>query len=52
MSTEQITLTIKVSWWVKWYIRGVAYMCALTGQDPDMDKVAYWVRKGLLVKVR
>lgn len=46
-----MTLTVKVAWWLRWYLLGVAYMCVLTGLRPDEAKLAYWTRKAIKVEV-
>jgi hypothetical protein len=38
-------------WWLRWYLYGVVTMHALTGLRPDMDRVTWWIRRGLTVKV-
>jgi hypothetical protein len=47
MKQGSITLTIHVAWWLRWYIRGVALTCMLTGADPDMDKVGRMIESAL-----
>jgi len=45
-----ITLSIHVAWWLRWYLSGVAMTCAITGLDPDMDKVERVILKALAVR--
>ena len=42
-----INVTIRIAWWVRWYISGVALCAFLTGFQPDMDKVKAKVMKGV-----
>ncbi len=42
-----ITLHFKISWWVRVYINTIAAICWLTNMEPDMDRVAFWVGKGI-----
>lgn len=44
---QTVTISIRVSWWLRWYLAGVALMCRMTGGQPDMDRVAYWVRRAI-----
>ena len=44
-----IKVTIRVAWWVRWYISGVALCAFLTGFQPDMDKVKAKVKKGIKI---
>ena len=44
-------LSVHIAWWVIPYLYGVRIMSALTGLEPDMDKVMYWVERGLSVRV-
>lgn len=43
------TLTVNVAWWVKHYLMAVNLMQAVFGMDPNMERVNYWVGKGLTV---
>ena len=44
-----IKVTIRVAWWVRWYISGVALCAFLTGFQPDMEKVKANVMKGVRI---
>ena len=41
------TTTLRIAWWVRWYISGVALRSLLTGLEPDMEKVKATVMKGV-----
>ena len=47
-----VTITVRVSWWVRWYVASVALMSNLTGADPDVEKVGRWVKRGVRVRAR
>lgn len=47
MATNQLYVTVKVAWWVPWYLRGVAMTSLLTGLEPDEEKVMCWVLRGI-----
>lgn len=46
MACITVTITIKRSWWVTPYIYGVYLLSALTGMEPDYEKVAATVVRG------
>lgn len=45
MNMASIKVTVRVAWWVRWYISGVALCSMLTGLEPDMDKVKAKLKK-------
>ena len=42
-----IKVTIRVAWWVRWYISVVALCSLLTGLEPDMEKVKATAMNGV-----
>ena len=42
-----LKITIRVAWWVRWYISGVALCAFITGSHPDMEKVKATAMKGV-----
>lgn len=46
-----ITLKVKVAWWVPVYVNTIAFICRLTDQLPDEDKMAYWVQRGITIEL-
>ena len=44
-----INVAVRIAWWVRWYIYGVALCAFLTGFQPDMDKVKAKVMKGVIL---
>ncbi|CAB3850367.1 hypothetical protein [Achromobacter animicus] len=49
MAQIAVKLSLRVAWWVRWYLVGVVIAARLTGAMPDMTKVERWVRRGLSV---
>lgn len=47
----EVTLKIRLSWWLRIYLIGVSLTSHVTGTQPDMGKVGVWVRRGLRVTV-
>lgn len=46
------TVSVRVAWWVRWYVASVALTSRLTGMEPDMSKVMRWVERGVRVTAR
>ena len=44
-----INVAVRVAWWVRWYISGVALCAFITGSQPDMEKIKAKVMKGIKV---
>ena len=42
-----MTIKVRIAWWVRWYISGVALCSLLTGLEPDMEKVKATAMKGV-----
>ena len=47
MTMASIKVTIRVAWWVRRYISGVALRAFITGAHPDMEKIKAKVMKGV-----
>jgi hypothetical protein len=50
-SKVELTFTIKMAWWWRFYVYGVLTMSSLTGLEADEDKIRYWIRKAMKVQV-
>lgn len=46
----KITVKVRIAWWVKPYLRTVLFLCWVFNAEPDMEKVGYWVKKGLYLE--
>ena len=44
-----MTIKVRIAWWVRWYISGVALCASITGAQPDMEKIKAKVMKGIKV---
>lgn len=51
MSAVEMHIEIRVAWWLFPYLNTVRGLSCLLGLDPNMDRVDYWVRKGLKIKL-
>lgn len=47
-----VTISVKVSWWVPIYLRGLSIFCQITGVEPDMSRVSRVIERGVKTKVR
>lgn len=52
MSSVELKVSVKLSWWVRYYVCSVLLFAQMTGKRPDLDKVMYWVGKGVSLKVK
>lgn len=52
MAANHITIHAKPRWWLRYYLRTLAFMCWLTGSEPRPDRLAYWLTKGTKVWIR
>lgn len=50
MSATVMRVEIRMAWWLFPYLNLVGALCYLFGVEPNMDRVGYWVRKGLKFK--
>lgn len=44
-----VTVSVRTSWWLRWYIKGVVVMCYLTGCVPNEKRLYWWVKRGTRV---
>lgn len=51
MARMTVTLECRHRWWLKYYLAGVLVIAQVTGREPNPDRFAYWVGRGLLVEV-
>ena len=51
MSATVIHIEIRVAWWLFPYLNTVGALCCLFGVELNIDRVNYWVRKGLAFKL-
>lgn len=50
MAKATLELKVRVAWWVKPYLKLVGMLAWISGRQPDTDKVAASVMKGVSVK--
>ena len=49
MTMARLVVTIRIAWWVRRYISGVALCAFITGAHPDMEKIKAKVMKGVRI---
>lgn len=51
MAQHTVMVSVRVAWWVRWYLSGVAFVAKITGATPDAAKVTRSIGRGLSVRV-
>jgi hypothetical protein len=51
MAQPTVTLSVRIAWWVRPYLAGATLFAWTFGMQPDMDKVAGTVQRGVRVVV-
>lgn len=49
MAKTLLTLSVRFAWWVNPYLYGVRLCCILTGLEPDYERVARVVERGVRI---
>lgn len=47
MAEGTVTITIRLTWWLRIYLMTIALLCEITGMEPNMDRVGFWIKKGI-----
>lgn len=51
MDVSKLTIVIKQAWWLKPYLYGIAIIGALSGREPDWDKVQVWIDRSMRMEI-
>lgn len=51
MARQVVTVSLRIAWWLRWYVLGVALMCRMTGCAPNVERVAHWVRRSIRMRI-
>lgn len=51
MAVTQLRIRLRVAWWLRWYLSGVALAEYLTGMEPNPDRVGRWIQRAIRVEV-
>jgi hypothetical protein len=49
-TNTMLTITVKFAWWLPPYLNTVVMLCRLFNAEPNMERVSYWIGKGIRVK--
>lgn len=50
MAATKLTLAVTTAWWLRYYMYGVASVCALFNREPNWDRVQHWIQRAVRVK--
>ncbi len=50
MAVSQLTVTVRFAWWARTYFNACMLFAWLTGMEPDSEKIAATVARGMKVK--
>jgi hypothetical protein len=50
MANTEMEIEVSVAWWVGPYINILAFLCTVTGSEPDMAKVERVIQRGIRLK--
>lgn len=51
MAQHTVMVSVRVAWWVRWYVSGVTLAAQITGATPDAAKMTRWIGRSLSVRV-
>lgn len=51
MVISSIKVTITPRWWLLLYLAGVSIASQVSGNSPDPEKLAYWIERGVVIKL-
>lgn len=47
---ETVSVSVRMRWWLRWYLAAVMLVSKTTGMAPDWDQVEWWIRRGLVLR--
>ncbi len=51
MADLKFTIEVRTAWWLMPYFYVLAAISAVTGRDPDWEKVKYWIGKAVKPRI-
>ncbi len=45
-----VTASVRLRWWLRWYLAAVVSFARATGMDPNWDRVECLIRRGLVIR--
>ncbi|ENM3096135.1 TPA: hypothetical protein ACF8SY_001324 [Pseudomonas aeruginosa] len=52
MASRTARIICRERWWLKYYLACVIAVAELTGREPCLERVGYWVMRGIRIEVR
>lgn len=49
MAVGRIVVEVRVSWWLRMYLRGLEFFCRLHGTEPNWEKVKAKIKAGVRI---
>lgn len=49
--TTTLKVVITQAWWLKPYLFGISVIGALSGREPDWDKVNHWITRSMRMEI-
>jgi hypothetical protein len=49
--TVDVTFRVGLAWWLKPYFYVLATLCAITGIEPNYERVNYWIDRAIKIRV-
>lgn len=47
---DTVMASIRMRWWLRWYLAAVVWFGRATGLEPDWERVERWIRRGLVLQ--
>ncbi len=48
--TATVRASIRMRWWLRWYLAAVVWTARETGLEPDWERVEWWIQRGLVLR--
>jgi hypothetical protein len=51
MAASELHVEVRMAWWLMPYIRTVTFLAVMFGIEPNWQRVNYWIRRAISVRV-
>lgn len=48
--TAAVRASIRMRWWLRWYLAAVMWTARATGLEPGWERVEWWIQRGLVLR--
>jgi len=52
MAQQAVEVVVRWRWWFRIYLESVGIAAAVTGREPNWDRVEWWIRRGLVIRTQ